>query len=455
MPDVIVIGGGISGLTAAWDLHAKGMDVLVLEASETPGGNVQTIQMGDYRMEAGPSSFMGSSENLWRLVEELQIEELSEAASSVSDNRYIYRDGRLMALPLGPMSFLTTKLLSLRAKLRLMMEPFIPNGAKEHDTAWEYFIRRFGVEAATFIMGPFISGVYAGDPKMLGARAAFPKFWNFERNSGSMILGAIKFMREKKKRLALEGKVYRKGLYSFDGGLGTLTNTIADRLGQRVIAHAPVSKLGKNGKGFEVMSSAGQWHAPNVVVATPPHITADIAGDVTSGIVKPLREIPMSPVSVVHWAHEDDPRVFPNGFGYLMPRIYDLRVLGTIFGSNLFMRRAPEGKRLFTSFYGGMLDPGAMNLSDEELSGTLRSESSRVFGASLDRAEILSIMRYPGGIPQLLPDHPERIQIVQREVEKVPGMVLAGNYLTGVGIEHAVASGYTAADAITKLHSGS
>ena len=453
MPDVIVIGGGISGLTAAWALQSRGMDVLVLEAGKHAGGNVQTLQQGEYRMEAGPSSFMGSSENLWRLVEELGIEDASEAASAVSDNRYIFRDGRLMALPLGPMSFLTTRLLSLRAKLRLMMEPFIPNGAKEHDTAWEYFIRRFGEEAATYIMGPFISGVYAGDPRMLGARAAFPKFWNFERNSGSMILGAIKFMREKKKRLALEGKVYRKGLYSFDGGLGTLTGTVAERLGERLITSAPVTKLGKAAERFIVQSSAGQWEAPNVVVATPPPVTAAVTGGLIPGMVKPLQEIPMSPVSVVHWSHEDD-KMFPNGFGYLMPRIYDLRVLGTIFGSNLFTRRAPGGYRLFTSFYGGMLDPDAMQLSDEALSSTVIRESSRIFGKDLAGAKIQSIMRYPGGIPQLLPDHPERIQQVHSEVEKVPGLFLAGNYLTGVGIEHAVASGYTAAEGLAKHYSG-
>jgi oxygen-dependent protoporphyrinogen oxidase len=156
--NVVVIGGGISGLTAGWKLLARGLDVVVLEAQPEAGGNIRTVEHEGFRLELGPYSFLGGSEHVWRLIEELDLEAQTERSSAAADNRYIYRHERLVPLPLGLGSFLTTPLLSWRGKLRLMAEPFIRNGAKPDDTAWEFFVRRFGREAATFIIGPFVSG---------------------------------------------------------------------------------------------------------------------------------------------------------------------------------------------------------------------------------------------------------------------------------------------------------
>ncbi|MBU1186498.1 MAG: protoporphyrinogen oxidase [Acidobacteria bacterium] len=449
MHDVIIVGGGISGMTAAFLLQKSGRDVLVLEEKSEPGGHIRTLSEKGVRMETGPHSFMGSSEFTWKLVEDLEMGESVMPASPSSKNRYIFRNESLTPLPMGLSSFIRTPLLSWPAKLRLMMEPFIPNGAQEDDTAWDFFCRRFGREAANFIMSPFVSGVYAGDVKMLGARAAFPKFWNFEKDSGSMIWGAVKYMRNKKRRLKREGIEPKKGLFSFNGGLGNITQILAERLRSGILLEKSVTGVHKVENGYKVESGGESWKARAVVLATPPSTTASLLEGSLNGMTDDLKKIPMSPVALIHWRAREDNHTFPDGFGFLMPRLFEYRVLGTLFPSRLFPNRVSDGWQLFASFYGGMTDPGAVDLSDDALIELLLDEHRRIFHTTLDGVEILRILRYSAAIPQLLPDHPERIMQF-REIlkKKMPGIDLAGNYLTGVGIEHAIESGYAAYDRI-------
>ncbi len=444
MRDVIVIGGGPGGLTAAWKLKQRGLDILVVEGKETVGGNVRTIEHNGFRLECGPHSFMGSSEYIWKLTHELGLQDDAELSSPAAKDRYIFRDGRLVPLPNGLFRFIRTPLLSARAKLRLMAEPFIPNGAEPFETAWEFFCRRFGQESATYIMSPFVSGIYAGDVKKLGARASFSKFWSFEKDAGSMILGALKFSLAKKRRLKREGAEIRKGIFSFKGGLGAITSKLAEKLDDEIILNMPVRTIEKEAKEFIVKAQGSQWKARSVILATPPGVSSVILAGLLPDVVEPLNSIPMAPVALAHWSQPDGD--FPPGFGFLMPRLYDLRVLGTLFPSQLFSGRAPQGQQVFASFYGGMTDPDAAGLGDDELSALLIREHETIFGFKLQKPNMMKILRYSNAIPQLLPDHPEKISDILEKTKRAPGIFLAGNYLTGVGVEHAVTSGYNAAE---------
>ena len=446
--DVLVIGGGISGLTAAWLLKRQGLRVRLLEGASVAGGNIRTVEQGGFRMETGPHSFLGSSEYVWRLIEELGAANATEPASAIASNRYIYRDGALHPLPMGVGSFLSTRLLSLKGKLRLMVEPLIRNRASEKETAWEFFDRRFGEEAATYIMGPFVSGIYAGDVRQLGARAAFQKFWSFERDRGSMVIGAFGYMWQKKKRLAAEGREVRRGLYSIRGGLGGLTGKLADELGAALTTDARVDRVFSCDGGLVAAASDREWSARAMVLAVPPRQAADLLRELAPGAGDRLRTVPMAPVTLTHWTFTGSGGVVPPGFGLLVPRLYDVRALGTLFPSQLFTGRAPGEQPLLSSFYGGSLDPEALEMDDDELESTLHRDHQALLGPDIPAPRTLRTFRYDGAIPQLLPDHPEGMSRVQEETDRVAGLFLAGNYLTGVGMEQAVESGYAAASRV-------
>jgi oxygen-dependent protoporphyrinogen oxidase len=458
MSKVIVIGGGIAGLTAAFRLRESGCEVLILEEQECSGGNIRTKVFEDFRLELGPSSFMGSSEMLWHLITELGIEDRVEAASASSNNRYILRDGRLSPLPMSAISFITTPLLSLKAKLRLACEPFVRGKPDKYDTAWDFFVRRFGEEAATYIMSPFVSGIYAGDVKKLGARAAFPLFWQFEQDAGSMILGARKYLKKKRKRLLREGLPLRKGLFNFRGGLGYVTTKLAQNLSEQLVTSCPVETLSyipnssssANAKsssqsGYVLRSGERQFTADAVILAIPPDKAGPLLGQILPQGQQIMSVISMSPVMLVHWTPQEDSDYFPSGFGFLVPRLYDLRVLGTIFASQLFTERSPKDRCLFSSFYGGTHDVDALNIPDEDIPELVMSEHQRIFGRNLKPPRILKVYRYPTAIPQLGPEHLENIAALTQHITTIPGLFLAGNYLSGVGIEHAVSSGYRSA----------
>ncbi len=456
MIDVVIIGGGIAGLTAALDLQRSGREVLLIESESDLGGNIRTFARGEFRMERGPHSFMGSAEHVWRLIDDLGIQDQVEEAAAVAANRYIFRQGALYPLPISAGTFLCSGLLSFGAKLRLAMEPFARAGGSPSDTAWDFFTRRFGKEATSWIMSPFISGIYAGDIHALGARAAFPKFWHFEQESGSMIRGAMSYMKAKKRRLAAEGKELHKGLFTIYRGLGGLTATAAMRLERQILINTPVQAISPGPDCVRVAWASGSVDSRAVVLAAPPHRAAAILSEAAPAASAALEEIPVVPVVVVHWSpRNEEAGPWPEGFGALIPHQEGLRLLGTLFPSQLFEGRAPPGRRLFTSFYGGALDPEITTLSDDEFAALVRGDHGTIFGFDVGDIDAVKVVRYEHAIPQLMPGHPEAVARLGEAVRSIPGLFMAGNYLTGVGIENATESGYTAAEkAMRWLDSG-
>ena len=450
MHDVIVIGGGIAGLTCAWQIQKSGAKTLILERECLLGGNVRTENDRGYLTERGPYSIPGFSQYVWQLIAELDLESEVVAARPEASERFVYRDGKLQAIPHGPVSLFTTDLLSLRGKVRLMMEPFVRGTPRNDDSAEQFFVRRFGAEATRYLAGPFVSGVYAGDAAQLEARAAFPLFWRFEQESGSMIGGAWKHFRGRKSQenSATPTPPRRKGLFSLRGGLGRLVERLAQILGDSAVCDCAVERIGRQGGCWQVESQGATWTAHKLVIAIPPPDAAKLLQELDPQVGQQLRNIAMAPVAVVHLAFDRETEKVPTGFGFLIPRHYRMRSLGTIFVSRLFDARAPEENQLLTTFVGGVLDPDVIRKNDEELEAITRNDLKHILGIE-STPSYRRVLRHPYAIPQFTRGHLERIGSIRERLAAHPGLALAGNYLTGVGLNDAVHSGYVAASLLT------
>ncbi len=444
--DVIVVGGGIAGLACAWRLRSAGLDVRVLEAGEQAGGNIQTRQEGPFRYERGPHTFMASAQDVFGLAAEIGLSDEMVPTSKTASKRFIVRDGVLHTAPMGAWSFLTTGLLSFRGKLKLMGEPFRTQRGEPTDSAMQFFERRFGPEAARVLAGAFISGVYAGDPERLSAAAAFPLFWGFEQEAGGMIRGARRLAKQRKAERKARGETGKppKGLFSFRQGLGQMTAALADKLGLAVTTGAAVRAVARDAQGYRVEIENETLTAARLVVAVPPAEASRLVADLDPELAAPIRAVPMAPVAVVHLGFEHKAVGVPDGFGFLAPRDQGVRSLGVLFASRLFDGRAPEGGDLLSGFVGGMLDEQALALDDQALCSIVTDDLERLTGLT-EGPDFVRVERYPQAIPQLTMGHLERMARVSERLAGLPGLQLAGNYLHGVGMKDAVASGFAAA----------
>jgi len=451
--DVLVVGGGVAGLACASTLLDRGVDVRLVETRDTPGGNVRTDEVQGFRLERGPHSFMASADPVFALVDALHMTHRVTSTRPESADRFVVRDGRLHPIPTGPWSFLTTGLLSWEARFTLLTEPLRVERGTSDDTAEDFFIRRFGPEAARVLPGAFVSGVYAGDPAILSAEAAFPLFWGFEQETGSMIRGAYKHMRRRKAERKAKGTPARSGLYSFQGGLGALTRRAAEHLGDRYVGACPATSVVRGPGGYRVTAGGISYETRSLVLATPPGAAATLASDLDPDLSRDLSGIPMAPVAVVQLGFKKRLAAIPEGFGFLVPRGEGIRTLGVLFPSRLFTDRTPEGGDLLAGFLGGMRDGAALDLDDDALVSLLLGELKTLTG--LDATpDLVDITRHRAAIPQFVMGHPERMDRIRARLRQIPGLFLAGNYLSGVGIKDAARSILAAADACTSWLGG-
>jgi oxygen-dependent protoporphyrinogen oxidase len=429
---VIVVGGGISGLACAYRLKGLGLDVLLLEKSVAPGGVAQSIQHQGFQFDLGPQSFLSNAAAL-SLVQELGL-----AGQMVQANprapRFVRLGSQLHRVPMSPPALLSTPLLSAGTKLRLLSEPLRKSVPPAEDESVADFARRkFGVDLLDNLLAPFVSGVYAGDPEKLSFRSAFPSAHQWEAQFGSVIRGAMKSRPPK--------GTPRPVLTSFRGGLSTLMQALAAALGPAFRAGAAVEGITRGGGGpdanltvrFSASGKSETGMAQAVVVASPSDTAADILEGLAPG-ASALRRIAYAPVAVVNLGYRrEQVRHSLDGFGFLVPRTQKMRVLGTIWGSSLFPGRAPEGMVSLTSFLGGATDPGLLGLSDEQIFAMAGEENARILGIQ-GKPVVALVERHPRAIPQYNLGHGEILGQARDAVAAVPGLFLAGNYLHGPAV---------------------
>jgi protoporphyrinogen/coproporphyrinogen III oxidase len=437
--DVLVIGAGISGLATAFRLGRRGLSVAVLEAAERVGGAIATHAADGWRFELGPNTVLDGNPAVAELVAEAGLGEERIAASPSAKRRYLYKDGVLHPLPGGSASFLRTSLFSAGAKLRLLREPFVGRPAEGvEETVAAFVRRRLGGAFLDYAVGPFVSGVYAGDPERLSVRWAVPKIAALEREHGSLIRGAI---------ARRKGPAPGGSMISFREGLETLPLRLAREIGD-VRTGVPVLAVLPESGGFRVETAAGPLAASRVVLAVPADVAARLLDRATAGRSLTLAEIPYAPVAVVALGYRREDVAHPlDGFGYLVPRKEGKRTLGCLFPSTIFPDRAPAGHVALSAFAGGRTDPEIAGWDEDRIAATVEGEVREALG--IRGAPVFRLVRrWPRAIPQYEIGHGRFVELARAIERDLPGLAIGGNLLSGISVPDCIANGLRLAESL-------
>ena len=425
----------------------------MLEKDLRAGGSIHTEKEDGYLIERGPNSTLDIYQEVDDLCNELGIISDKIFADSNTRNRYVVRGGRLRTLPTGLWQFLTTDLWSIRGKLRLLGEPFIPkySGASEESIAG-FVKRRTGQEFLDYAIDPFATGIFAGDPSRLSLKSCFPKMYSLEQEYGGLVKGAI-FGRKK------GGEPKRKmRLFSFKNGLQTLPDALIKILGNRFIGGWEVTSLKKDNTGFEISGKRGGHEevlrADRVVLAAPAWVTANMIHPLSELIAANLMKIEYVPVVIVftgfdrgHIKHNLD------GFGFLIPSKESGQnghsILGSIWSSAIFPGRAPDGKVAFTNILGGTRKTDILEYSDKELTDMTLRDLKTILNVEA-KPEFLRIIRQPRAIPQYTLGHQGRADSIIKGAGEIQGLYLTGNYFNGVSVGHCIAEATRLAQKLIK-----
>ncbi len=459
-PRVAVIGGGVSGLTVAFELMERaqrlpgGIELTCLERGERSGGNIMTVHRDGFVCEWGPNGFLDNSPPTLTLVRRLGIRDRVTRADRSSANRFIFRAGKLREVPTRPPAFLRSDILPWGAKLRVLMEPLMPSKRSDSDeSVFDFASRRIGRGAASVLVDAMVTGIYAGDVRRLSLPATFPRMQQMEAEHGTLFRAMLA-----KRRQARESGEQSGGgpagpggtLTSFRAGMQELTDTLAARLGERLSLRTRVESIGDLGRrGFRIHRAEGApLDVEALVLACPAWHAAPLVGDMDAEMSREMGGIGSASLAVVHLGYREG--AFgqpPNGFGFLVPRGQGLRILGTIWASCVFPGRAPKDSVLFTNMIGGAHDREAAGLDDAALLKAVKDDLLRAMGIVAD-PWFVEIMRHPRGIPQYNLGHPERVRRIERRLDEHPGLFVSGNSYHGISVNACVEEAPRVAEAV-------
>ena len=470
---IAVVGGGISGLAAAYTLaqareHGAPVAEFLIEGGDRLGGVIRTDHLEGFVLEGGPDSFISEKPEAAALCRELGLGDSLMGSNDDDRQTYILHDGKLVPLPDGLMLLaptrvwpcLNTPLLPFAGKVMVATEWFVtPTKARGSDESIGAFVRRhFGNAMLDNIVEPLLAGVYGGDAGSLSVESVLPRFRQMEQQYGSLIRGAIASKRQwkkakrKRKASAASGEQDIASLFmTLKGGLGVLIKALEARLdpsrvhlGQRVVAIERAEHHWKS--PYRIRCESGQvYEAEAIVMALPVHECATFLDPLNPDLAEAFRTIPYSSAITVNLGFDEEALAqLPPGFGFLVPRKENSRLLACTFVHKKFPHRAPEGKALLRCFLGGSRDPEVFELSNNEIILKVRQELRAILG--LDAPPLFShISRWPSAMAQYTVGHSDRIARIASLIQRYPRLYLAGNAYTGIGLSDCIRTGRQAA----------
>ncbi len=463
MKRIAIIGGGISGLSAAFYLEkarAAGADLqyALFESGQRLGGSMYSDRVEGCLVEAGPDSFLTEKPWAAALCKDLGIGDQLIGSNDAQRKTYIQVNGRLVVMPDGLMFMVPTQLVptafsslfSWSTKLRMARELLHPPRPMQTDeTVAQLVERHFGAEVVDRLADPLLSGVYGGDAAKLSARAVLPRFVEMEEKYGSL---SRAMLAAHKKMMATRKQPPGPLFTSLQDGMQQMVDAIVARLDPESIRlRTHVLRVYPEDSAWRVsIEMNGDERFDAVLIATP----ADVAGTLLDGVDRELAQDLLditysSSVTVTLGYYMDQLAALPPGFGFLVPRSEGTRMLACTFVHNKFPHRAPAGKGILRCFLGGARDEAVLGLNDDEILETLHRELKDIL--KLQAQPIFSrVYRWRGAMAQYEPGHIARVQRIEQRAAEISGLALAGNAYHGIGVPDCIRSGMVAANSLAQ-----
>jgi oxygen-dependent protoporphyrinogen oxidase len=438
--DVVVIGGGIAGLSAAYEIERRGRTVRVLEASSRPGGVIRTERFDGWVIDGGPDALLVHKPAAVDLCRELGIADRL-IPTLTPRTAFVLHRGRLHALAEGSFlgfpitlgSFVRSSLFSVSGRIRMAREAFVPPNAPPGDESIAAFVRRrFGAEAVDRLADPLLAGIHAGDAERLSVRALFPRLADAERTSGSVVraLRALHF------RPSPQG-----AFVSLPGGTGELVDALAASLDPATIACGRRATTLGAGDGYTVESEAGPVRTRAVVVAAPAHAAASLVRRLDPSLATLCEGVRYASTATVCFGYRREQVAAPlRGSGFVVPRSEGRALLACTWVTSKWPGRAPDGHVLLRGFLGGGRDPRRLDAEDAELVRTARGELAALLGIT-GNPVLTRLFRWTRQSPQYEIGHLGRLAGIDSRLASHPGLFVTGSGFRAIGIPDCIADG--------------
>jgi oxygen-dependent protoporphyrinogen oxidase len=449
--DVVVVGAGIAGLAAAYELQRRGLSVRVLDAAPRAGGVITTERFDGWVIDGGPDSLLVQKPAAVALCRELGIADRL-VSTLTPRTAFILRDGTLhpivegsfLGFPISVAALARSSVFTIGGKLRMACEILIPRGGGDEDESIGSFVRRrFGDEAVDYLAEPLLAGIHAGDVDLLSARSLFPRLVEAERTAGSV----IRALR------ALRIKPTAQGAFvSLPGGVADLVDALTAALtAGTLLLSARVRDVRRAGL-YTVDSTAGTIDARAVILAVPAYVAASLLRGFDTHLAALCDAVPYASTATVAFGYRREQIAHPlHGTGFVVPRVERLPLLAGTWVTSKWPERAPPGHVLLRGFLGGGRDPRRLDSPDGTLVELAREELARLLGITGEPV-VTRLFRWTRQSPQYEVGHQERVAAIAEHTAAIPGMFLTGSGFRAIGIPDCIADGReTAAQAAAFL----
>ena len=466
---IVVVGGGIAGLSAAHYLEKKAnetgqpVSITVLEASDYWGGKIKTTLEDGFVIEGGPDAYLVTKPWMRALCKELGLDSELHGTSPEHTETFILHQGKLTSIPTGltmtiPTEFgplLKTRLLTLSEKARMGLDFIIPPKEGDEDESLAGFItRRLGRPAYDNLVGPLLSGIYAGDGDRLSLKSTFPILREMELEHGGLIKGALalKLKRAAMAKSRSNGSTAPKSRSIFEThkrGLATIVDALVGSLEERgvqMLLNTAAVEIEQVESGYRVHCQDGQTiPADALVMAAPAFVAAELLQGISEQLSAELAQVEYVTTATVSLAYPQDKIPPLEGYGYIIPQNEDSKALACTWTSTKWAERAPEGIALLRIFVGRIQDAEKLPEDEAALIQLAKDEVRQTMGIDAEPAHSW-VFRWEKAMPQYNLGHPERVERIEKIIAGYDNLALAGNGYYGIGMPDCIHSGIKAAE---------